>query len=118
MTNKKKKELKAQKLEELNKIFENVKENNKVLMNGLIEQACFMYVQLVDLNEKIEKNGVVENFKQGKQEFQRESPASKTYNAMVKNYNATIKQLSEFIPPGQTPKFDDEFEEFKKRRSR
>lgn len=110
--------MKEEKLSALKEIFENVKENKKTLVMGLIEQASFMYVQLKDLNEIIEKNGVVEDFKQGKQQFTREQPAVKTYNAMIKNYNVTIKQLSEFLPPGQTPKFDDEFEEFKQRRNR
>ena len=113
-----KKQLKEEKLTLFNKIFENVKESKKTLVQGLIEQACFMYVELKELNEIIEKKGVIEKFKQGKQQFLREQPAVKTYNAMIKNYNVTIKQLSEFLPPGQTPKFDDEFEEFKQRRNR
>lgn len=118
MTKKEKKELKETKITALNNIFENVKENKKTLVAGLIEQAAFMYVQLVDLNEIIEKKGVIEDFKQGKQQFTREQPAVKTYNAMIKNYNITIKQLAEFIPPGEAPKFHDDFEEFKQRRNR
>ncbi len=55
MTNKQKKELKESKLAILNKIFENVKENQKALVEGLIEQTCFMYAQLKELNEIIEK---------------------------------------------------------------
>lgn len=55
MTNKQKKELKENKLTILNTIFESVKENQKALVQGLIEQACFMYVQLKELNEIIEK---------------------------------------------------------------
>ena len=55
LTNKQKKELKENKLAILNKIFESVKENQKALVQGLIEQACFMYVQLKELNEIIEK---------------------------------------------------------------
>ena len=116
LTKKKKLELKEKKKTELLKIFENVKENKKTLVAGLIEQAAFMYVQLIELNEIIEKNGSVEDFKQGKQSFTREQPAMKTYNAMIKNYNITIKQLAEFIPPGEAPKYQDTFEEFKKRK--
>ena len=116
---KEKKNLKEEKLEVLKKIFENVKESKKVLVNGLIEQACFMYVQLTELNEIIEKNGVIEDFKQGKQQFTREQPAVKTYNAMIKNYNIIINQLIELLPPGD-PKIqiDDDFEKFKQRRNR
>ena len=53
LTNKQKKELKENKLAILNKIFESVKENQKALVQGLIEQACFMYVKLKELNEII-----------------------------------------------------------------
>lgn len=118
MKKKEKKELKEQKLKLLNKIFENVKENKKALVTGLIEQTCFMYVELKELNEIIEKKGVVENFKQGKQQFTREQPAVKTYNSMIKNYNVTIKQLSEFLPPGNSIPMDDEFERFKQGRNK
>lgn len=118
LTNKQKKELKENKLAILNKIFESVKENQKALVQGLIEQACFMYVQLKELNEIIEKNGAVENFKQGKQQFTREQPAMKTYNSMIKNYNTTIKQLSEFLPPGNSIPLDDEFERYKRARNK
>ena len=108
-----KKQLKDEVFEALKSIFENVKENKKTLVTGLIEQASFMYVELKELNEIIEKNGIVDNFKQGKQEFTREQPAAKTYGTMIKNYNTTIKQLYEFLPPGEAPKFKDEFEQYK-----
>lgn len=58
---------------------------------------------------------MVEKFKQGKQEFLREQPALKAYNATMKNYNVTIKQLSEFLPPGNDIPIDDDFEKFKQR---
>ncbi len=118
LTNKAKIELKEQKLNLLKKIFENITENKKALVTGLIEQYAFMYVQLKELNEIIEKKGVVENFKQGKQQFIREQPAVKAYNALIKNYNITIKQLSEFLPPGNSIPMDDEFERFKQRRNK
>lgn len=117
MTNKEKQRLKQEKLDVLQKIFESVKENQKALVAGLIEQTAFMYVQLKELNEIIEKKGVIEDFKQGKQQFTREQPAVKTYNALIKNYNVTIKQLSEFLPPGNSIPMDDDFERFKKRRN-
>lgn len=55
MTNKEKKELKEQKNNELIQIFQKVKENQKTLITGLLEQASFMYAQLKELNEIIEK---------------------------------------------------------------
>ena len=40
----------------------------------------------------------VELFEQGSQKITREHPAAKTYNIMIKNYNATVKLLSNFAP--------------------
>ena len=119
LTKKKKEQLKKEKLDVLNKIFEDVKESKKALVIGLIEQVCFMYVQLTELNEIIEKNGVIEEFKQGKQQFLREQPAVKTYNTMIKNYNLVTSQLIDLLPPG-TPKIqvNDDFEKFKQKRNR
>lgn len=115
MTNKKKKELYESQIFKISRIFKEVDEDKKTLVDGLIEQSCFMYVQLRELNEIIEKKGVVENFKQGKQQFYREHPATKTYNAMIKNYNLTTKQLIEHCPQKRILDPDDIFEEFQKR---
>ena len=115
MTKSKKQKIKEDKKKLLNQIFESVKENQKALVSGLIEQAAFMYAQLTELIEIIENKGIVEKFKQWKQAFLREQPAVKTYNAMIKNYNITIKQLSEFLPPGNSIPMDDDFEKFKQR---
>lgn len=115
MTNKKKKELYDTQIEKISTIFKEIDKDKKTLVNGLIEQACFMYVQLKELNEIIEKKGVVDNFKQGKQQFYREHPATKTYNAMIKNYNLTTKQLLEHLPPKKVLTPDDAFEAFQKR---
>jgi len=115
LTKSKKQKIKEDKKTLLNQIFESVKENQKALVSGLIEQAAFMYAQLTELIEIIENKGIVEKFKQGKQAFLREQPAVKTYNAMIKNYNITIKQLSELLPPGNSIPMDDDFEKFKQR---
>ena len=114
MTKAKKQELYDKQFEKINKLFENVEENKRSLVEGLIEQNCFMYVQLKELNEIINKKGVVEKFKQGKQEFDRERPATKTYNTMIKNYNLIVRQLIENLPTKKPLDPDDEFEEFNK----
>lgn len=118
MKKKEKQSIKEEKIKQFNKIFENVKGNERTLIDGLIEQACFVYVQLKELNEIIEKNGAVEKFKQGKQQFNREQPAMKSYNALIKNYNLLIKQLSEFLPPGNTITTEDEFIRYKQRKNK
>lgn len=39
----------------IKKLFNDVEESKQTIVEGLIEQACFMYVQLKDLNEIINK---------------------------------------------------------------
>lgn len=112
---KEKQELKDKVFLKINSIFKNVEENKKSLADGLIEQYCFMYIQLRELNEIIEKKGVIDNFEQGKQKFTREQPAVKTYNATMKNYNLVTKQLIEILPTKKPLDDDDEFQKFNKR---
>ena len=42
----------------ISKLFEEVEENKKSIVTGSIEQACFMYVQLKELNEIINKKNI------------------------------------------------------------
>ena len=114
MTKAKKEKLYNEHFLKISKLFEEVEEDKKTLVQGLIEQESFMYVQLKELNEIINKKGVVEKFKQGKQEFDRERPATKTYNSIIKNYNLIVRQLRENLPSKRPLDPDDEFEEFNK----
>lgn len=109
------KELKQTKINELEQLFKDTSMEKQTLVTSLIEQYAFMYVQLKKMNEIIEKEGPVEKFKQGKQQFMREQPALKSYNTTMKTYNATTKQLSEFLPPGKQVQKDDEFQAYKDR---
>ncbi len=109
------KELKEQKIAELEQLFKDTAMEKQALVSSLIEQYAFMYVQLKKMNEIIEKEGPIEKFKQGKQQFMREQPALKSYNTTMKTYNATTKQLSEFLPPGKQIQKDDEFQSYKDR---
>lgn len=68
------------------------------LINKLCERAGFMSATLQELEQIINEEGAVELFEQGSQKITREHPAAKTYNIMIKNYNATVKLLSNFAP--------------------
>lgn len=109
------KKIKENKITELEELFKDIPKEKQSLVTGLIVQYAFMYVQLIKMNEIVEKEGPVEQFKQGKQEFMREQPALKSYNATMKTFNATTKQLSEFLPPGKQIPNDDEFQAYKDR---
>lgn len=98
---------------ELKRFFKEIENDKKPFANRLIEQCSFMAVTLRELQETLNEDGAIELFVNGKQKMLREHPATKTYNAMVKNYNSVIKQLLEMLP--ESRKENDELMEFLRR---
>lgn len=83
---------------QFNKILKQVPEDKKPIATSLIKELTFMALTLDDLKEQIKEGGTVELFKQGKQEFLRESPALKAYNTTVQRYSLLYKQLTDLLP--------------------
>jgi chromosome condensin MukBEF complex kleisin-like MukF subunit len=83
---------------ELSKCFKNIEADKKNYADRLIKETAFMSATLQELQDTINKDGVIENFKNGSQEMLREHPASKTYNSMIKHYQSYIKQLCDMTP--------------------
>ncbi len=82
----------------LEKILKDVPRQQIALCRRLIERAAFMLVTLLDYEREITDNGVITEMPQGEYTIQRENPAAKGYNTMVKNYQAVIKQLTDLLP--------------------
>ena len=83
---------------QFNKILKQVPEDKKPIAASLIKELTFMALTLDELKEKIKETGTVELFKQGKQEFWRESPALRAYNTTVQRYSLLYKQLTDLLP--------------------
>ncbi len=83
---------------QFNKILKQIPGDKKLIAKGLIKELTFMALTLDDLKEQIKEGGTVELFKQGKQEFLRESPALKAYNTTVQRYSTLYKQLTDLLP--------------------
>ena len=83
----------------LKKILKLVPADRKDIAEKLIVEIAFVAETLADLREKIKENGTVDHFKQGKQEFLRESPALKSYNTTIQRYSLLYKQLTDLLPP-------------------
>ena len=81
----------------LKKILKLVPADRKDIAEKLIVEISFVAETLADLREK--ENGTVDHFKQGKQEFLRESPALKSYNTTIQRYSLLYKQLTDLLPP-------------------
>lgn len=88
---------------EKNRIAKIYKNNNldkdiiKVL-EGLISDAAFMRVAIEEIKQNLIKDGLMEKFKNGSQEFMREKPESKLFLNFMKQYASTMKQLIDLMP--------------------
>ena len=94
-------------------IFKDSDDNTKKIATPLIENASYMKVELAHLKKYNIKNGIKEFYMNGKGQFgYKESVENKTYNTMIKNYIAVVKQLNDILPKGKSINADDGFESF------
>lgn len=78
--------------------FEKVDPARQIVAKKYIGELLFMEAQLAALKADIEKNGAVDNFKQGRQAMLRESPAMKSYCTLVQRYGDLQKKLADLLP--------------------
>lgn len=97
MDDKKRKRLVTNEIKRLTDIFKEVDSKKQRTIKGLIEESAFMNVTLSELEEDINKNGSIELFKNGSQEFYKESASVKTYNTMINRYTAAVKELLRLV---------------------
>ncbi|MGN1111799.1 MAG: hypothetical protein ACI4RP_01215 [Acutalibacteraceae bacterium] len=82
----------------IKKLYKNLPKDRLEIAKKLIERAAYMLVSLEDMEAKINEDGLVVEMSQGAYKIERAHPLLQPYNAMVKNYNATIKQLNDLLP--------------------
>lgn len=83
----------------LKDIYSSLDKDKLVFAEKLIDQLLFMQETLDQLQKKIKEEGaVIESINGNGFNTYNENPAQKSYNSMIKNYNATIKQLLDLIP--------------------
>lgn len=85
-------------IDRLKSAFVGVDEKDLSLIKGSIEEAGFMKATLEDLKETINSDGSTDLFIQGSSKYIRESPAMKTYNALIKNYTNIMKNIIDKFP--------------------
>ena len=90
---------KDKELRRIKKLFKEMPDNWKKVNEKLFIRAANMAVFLSEMEEKLATEGLIVSMPQGDYEIERAHPLLQQYNSMVKNYNATIKQLSEALPP-------------------
>ena len=89
---------------ELKRILEKIPQEKREVAARYADELIFMQETLKDLKERIRKEGTIEHFVQGSQNFTRESPALKGYNNTLKQYNSTFKQLCDLLPKEEATK--------------
>ena len=90
--------------------IESMSDDKKTIALGLLKELNYMNDTLEKLKEKIDEKGVVTEMCQGNYSIDRTNPALQTYNALIKNYTSTSKQLFEMLPSddGVIDNFDDD----------
>ena len=97
-------------LEKLKVIIDEQDIQNKPVAYDLLEELEFMKETMAELKATVQLHGATYIFRQGEQEYLKENPAMKSYNATVTKYNATIKQLLSLMP--ESTEKTDAFMEF------
>ncbi|WP_210136417.1 hypothetical protein [Staphylococcus sp. GDK8D68P] len=85
-------------LEEFKAQIDKEENMNQAVAYDLLEELTFMKETMDELKATVQLHGATYLFKQGEQEYLKENPAMKSYNATVTKYNATMKQLLSLIP--------------------
>jgi len=80
-------------------LIEQLPDAKKSIANGLLDKAVFMDGELLKLQKVLKEKGWVEEYQNGaNQSGLKKSSEADVYNAMIKNYNSTLKQISDLFP--------------------
>jgi hypothetical protein len=83
----------------LTKILEKIAEDKMTIAEGLIHTAAWQRVMLTELKEMIQRDGYVERYQNGENQFGiKKSSAVEVYDKTVNTYSKIIKQLCELLP--------------------
>ena len=81
----------------MSEILDRIPADKQMIAEKLVDELVFMEKTLTKLKKKIETEGEVEHFEQGKQNFDRESPALKSYCTLVQRYSVMYRQLTDLV---------------------
>jgi len=76
----------------------NMPKNSKNIAEKLINRAAFMLVSLENMETQIISEGVKVDMQQGEYTIKISNPLITSYNTLIKNYAAVIKQLCDLLP--------------------
>lgn len=86
-------------LTELKAIYAPLSEEKMLLARPLIENMVFIEFQMEDLQKIIKKEGFVDTYKNGNDQYGKKQSANlQSYNALVKSYNMINTRLEAMLP--------------------
>jgi hypothetical protein len=92
----------------LNRLFIDIPENQRELVQDLIGNASFIIITLQDLQKDINEQGVVIEYQNGANQWgQKQSPQIEVYNKLMANYLKVVKQLVELVPEQKIQESDE-----------
>lgn len=97
-------------LNKLNEIFSDVDESNKKLVEGLIEDAAFLYSENYGLKQVLKKTGILK-IHPNNPELQKQLPAAKEFRQNLNNYAVVIKTLGSVLQK-KIENDDEDMDEF------
>lgn len=98
----------------LKKLFKEIDENKKKLVQTTIEDVAFLTVTMQDLRENIVREGTTVTYKNGENQYgTKQSPDAQLYLQMSQKQTQAMKILIDCMPktPASTVK-DDGFDDF------
>lgn len=94
-------------IDKLKEIYSKIDGNRRIYAEKMLEQLEFMSETLSELQRQVREDGPITSQISGNGfELVKENPAQASYNQMFKNYNATIKTLTDMLPKDDHTKDD------------
>lgn len=105
-----KKEAYNKEINKLNEIFSDVDESYKKLVEGLIQDAAFLYAENYVLKQILEQTGMIK-IHPDNPSMQKPLPIAKEYRQNLNSYSIVIKSLSNILQR-KIDDDDDDMDEF------
>jgi regulator of replication initiation timing len=93
-------------LDKLNEIFQDVDESKKKLVDGLIQDAAFLYAENYNIKRRLNKSGMIK-FHPKDPSLQKTLPAAKEYRQNLNSYSVVIKTLNGVLQKANIDEDDD-----------
>ena len=99
-------------LERIKYALEGLPEDKRAIGEALYNKLEFLDDTLAKLQADVEQGGVIELFRQGRSQYNRERPALKSYNTTLQRYIAVVKQIIDLLPKQDAADLKDELMDF------